>query len=412
MGRTGQSALTSSAAALVAEHAALSWTDWRMGDVTVRLAAKVGTRGHPGADPVLRLLAEAIRRGRLPLADHLARLAGRSAGGGSVLDLSGTVALPLWAGQSGLPARWTAAFTSAAEAAAARATLEAASLAEAVDLRQALPWELEGLHDLVVWCPPAERGWRRVQAELLTVASSLAPGGTALLLQDKDLGAQRTEREARRYFGEVETVAKEGSWRLSVLSGRTPAPLPPAETENLFEAEDGSVRAVVGSYASAAVDPGTALLLRSLPSGLAEGQRVLDLGCGTGLLARRALRQGASEVVALDDDLAAVRSTGWQLQAEQAEHWQLLHADLGIGMGLEGFDQVWCNPPFHVGRQVVGALSRAFVAAAALALRPGGELWLVANQALPYEAELASWSTWRDRTPAGEQRFKVLWARR
>lgn len=396
------------AAALLAEHAALRWTDWQVGGVTLRSASKVGTRGHPGADPALRLLADALKRGRLPLAESLSR-------GGQVLDLSGTALLPAWAGATGLPAHWTLVSASAAEAAAMRGSLEAAasSLTSLVSPpRLALPWEVDGVYDAVIWCPPAERGWRRVQAELLTVASRLAPGGTVWLLQDKGLGAQRTEREARRYFGEVETVARDGGWRLSALRDRLQDALPPAETDGSFEAEDGPVRAVVGTYASAAVDPGTALLLRSLPTGLAEGQRVLDLGCGTGLLARRALRQGAAEVTAVDDDLGAVRSTGWQLQAEHAERWQLLHADLGLGMGLEGFDQVWCNPPFHVGRQVVGALSRAFVAAAELALRPGGELWLVANRALPYEAELASWSAWRDRTPAGEQRFKVLWARR
>lgn len=401
------------AAALLAEHAALHWTDWQVGEVTLRSASKVGTRGHPGADPALRLLADALKRGRLPLAESLGR-------GGQVLDLSGTALLPVWAAATGLQAHWTLVSTSAAEAAAMHGSLEAAasSLASssptslATTPRLALPWEVDGVYDAVIWCPPAERGWRRVQAELLTVASRLAPGGTVWLLQDKDLGAQRTEREARRYFGEVETLARDGGWRLSALRDRSFDTLPPAETDGSFEAEDGPVRAVVGTYASAAVDPGTALLLSSLPTGLAEGQRVLDLGCGTGLLARRALRHGASEVVALDDDLGAVRSATWQLQAEQAEHWQGLHADLGLGMGLEGFDQVWCNPPFHVGRQVVGALSRAFVAAAELALRPGGELWLVANRALPYEAELASWSAWRDRTPPGEQRFKLLWARR
>jgi 16S rRNA (guanine1207-N2)-methyltransferase len=91
---------------------------------------------------------------------------------------------------------------------------------------------------------------------------------------------------------------------------------------------------------------------------------------------------------------------------------RVVHADLTAGEVGEGFDAVWCNPPFHVGRQVVGALSRAFVAAAHEALRPGGEAWFVANRALPYEAELGGWAAWGDATPAAERTFKVLWARR
>jgi 16S rRNA G1207 methylase RsmC len=73
---------------------------------------------------------------------------------------------------------------------------------------------------------------------------------------------------------------------------------------------------------------------------------------------------------------------------------------------------VWCNPPFHVGRQVVGALSRAFVAAARVALRPGGVGWFVTNRGLPYEREFAAWGSFADVTPPGERAFRVWRAQR
>jgi 16S rRNA (guanine1207-N2)-methyltransferase len=114
--------------------------------------------------------------------------------------------------------------------------------------------------------------------------------------------------------------------------------------------------------------------------------------------------------VAVDDDLAAVRSAAANLGADARV--RVVHADLTEGVPDAAFDAVWCNPPFHVGRQVVGALSRAFVAAAHEAVRPGGEAWFVANRALPYEAELEGWAAWGDATPAAERAFKVLWARR
>ena len=69
-----------------------------------------------------------------------------------------------------------------------------------------------------------------------------------------------------------------------------------------------------------------------------------------------------------------------------AYHWH----DVAAGVGSQRYDAIVCNPPFHAqgaGERV--DLGRAFIAAAADALRPGGRLLLVANRHLPYEGALA-----------------------
>ncbi|MFN2321778.1 MAG: class I SAM-dependent methyltransferase [Trueperaceae bacterium] len=381
-------------AATLADHHRIDRAVWRVGDLDVPIRTKVGVRGHPGVDPALIALAEPLRRGRMEL-------------DGRVLDLTGApAALPVWATGAGVAAQWTVASTSAATIAAARATLAAAGLEAPVVA--ALPWEVEERFDAVVWRPPADRGVRRVAAELAAVARRLCDGGTAWLLQHKDEGAKRTEKAAAERFASADVVAREGGWRLSALRG----PLLAAEVEpwTSFAAPDGPMHAILGAFAAEKVDPGTRVLLATLAEHGSAPGRLLDLGCGTGLLARAALVAGALEVVAVDDDLAAVRSAARNLGDDPRA--RVVHADLTAGEVGSGFDEVWCNPPFHVGRQVVGALSRAFVAAAHEALRPGGEAWFVANRALPYEAELEGWAAWGDATPAAERSFKVLWARR
>ena len=66
-------------------------------------------------------------------------------------------------------------------------------------------------------------------------------------------------------------------------------------------------------------------------------------------------------------------------------HWH------DVSSGLPGrYNFIVTNPPFHQGREDLPELGRAFIAAAAQALLPGGRLWLVANRHLPYEAALAS----------------------
>ncbi|WWR48298.1 methyltransferase [Roseovarius sp. S88] len=67
------------------------------------------------------------------------------------------------------------------------------------------------------------------------------------------------------------------------------------------------------------------------------------------------------------------------------------------------------EPPFHTGRASDPDLGRAFIRAAAEALKPKGQLWMVANRHLPYEAELGV--NFRDvKTHASDNRFKILWA--
>ena len=403
-------------AATLDAHARCSPVTWDVGDLAIALRTKIGVRGHPGVDGALLALGEALRRGRAgPPTPTGGRL--------RALDLTGApAAMPLWAAAAGVDADWTVALASAAALLAAREALAAAKV-DAATLTAALPWEVAGPFDWIVWRPPADRGVRRVRAELAAVAAALAPEGSALLVQHKDEGAQRGEREAAAAFASVETVERASGWRVSELRG--PRPVPPVDPWLAFApaaaaGAGGPARAIVGAFAAEKLDPGTAVLLRARADGRAAvageagtPRRVLDLGCGTGLLGRAALAAGARAVVAVDDDLAAVRSASAQLAGDPRA--VVVHADLlrpvdaarAPLLAAGGFDEVWCNPPFHVGRQVVGALSRAFVAAAQQALRPGGVAWFVVNRALPYERELAAWGEHADVTPEGERAFTV-----
>jgi 16S rRNA (guanine1207-N2)-methyltransferase len=54
----------------------------------------------------------------------------------------------------------------------------------------------------------------------------------------------------------------------------------------------------------------------------------------------------------------------------------------------DSLDFIVMNPPFHDTGMEDHSLGQAFIARAAMLLKPGGQCWLTANRHLPYEAPL------------------------
>lgn len=336
-----------------------------------RLLTSAAVRGFPGAAPGLTELLDALPG----LAGRVADVTG-SAGGGALASAAEArvhVLEPSYAG-------W-------------RAARERFAQQPQVDVAAGLPWELgAGDHDAVLLLPPTDRGNDRVRAELAAAARALRSTGVAYAAMHKDQGGRRYERDAGAFFAEVSVVRRSRGWRVVRLAGPRQDGGDGATPWRRFEALGRSWWALPGVFAARGLDVGSGVLLEALAA-LGEaplaGAAALDLGCGTGVLSHAARAAGASAVVALDDDLAAVASARRNLADDAV---RVLHSDLDAELASdERFDAVVVNPPFHVGKQVRWEVSRAFLAAARARLRDGGVAIVVANQALPYERELASW---------------------
>lgn len=139
-----------------------------------------------------------------------------------------------------------------------------------------------------------------------------------------------------------------------------------------------------GVFSHGRLDDGTALLLSVLPTQL-TGQSVLDMGCGAGALALPLALRGA-QVLASDVSATAVAAT----QATFALHnlpVTVQDADL-YGDLQQRFDMICTNPPFHEGIKRTTATTEQLILQAPHYLHDHGQLWLVANHGLPYEALL------------------------
>lgn len=348
--------------------------DWERAALAgVSFAWRLGCRGHPSPPVPWALLTE--RAATLE---------------GDVLDASACLGVPGRAA-SGSGARVSVLEPSAVGLEALRRDLDANGAREPVHASAGLPWDAPAAaFDHVLLAPPAERGSARVRAELAAAARALRPGGRAWVALHKDRGAKRYERDATRWFAEVDVVARRKGARLARLGGpRTEARSQGGQEDGAetgpwqrFDTPLGAAWALAGCYAAGKLDPGSARLLDALAAhgAIPPASDVLDLGCGWGPLALAAVESGAS-VVASDDDLAAVRSCARTVPAADVLH---ADADRGLADGRT-FARVLMNPPFHVGTGVRLDLARALLRAARRRVARGGEAWLVANAQLPYE---------------------------
>ncbi len=161
-----------------------------------------------------------------------------------------------------------------------------------------------------------------------------------------------------------------------------------------------------GMFSADGIDPASALLLKSLPT--KHGTRIADLGAGWGFLSAMLIDDTLRSLHLVEADHTALTCARANVTDPRAQfHW----ADATKWSAPEPLDMVIMNPPFHTSRSADPTLGQGFIASAARNLTRNGQLWMVANRHLPYEATLAEAFARVDEV-AGDNRFKVFHASR
>lgn len=152
---------------------------------------------------------------------------------------------------------------------------------------------------------------------------------------------------------------------------------------------DMTVCATGGVFAADSVDIGTRVLIGAL-GGSPNASRVIDLGCGSGILAVAAARLWLlADIIASDNSAAAVISARATATANGLDdRITVIHDDGLQGQPDQSADVIVFNPPFHTGATVHKETSYRLFADAARVLREGGQLWVVANSHLDYRPVL------------------------
>lgn len=142
---------------------------------------------------------------------------------------------------------------------------------------------------------------------------------------------------------------------------------------------DLTVHAHGAVFSGTRVDAGTALLIGQLPRLTDTDGKVVDLGCGTGILAALLARR-FDDVTAVDVSAAAVASA----RLTTAGAVEVRRADGLTDFADASVAAVVTNPPFHVGTTKDSTATLAMIEDAGRVLIPGGELLMVFNSHLPY----------------------------
>lgn len=261
-----------------------------------------------------------------------------------------------------------------------------------------VPKSLALLEDQLLRLAPA------VHADTVVVGTGMVKEihTSTLRLFERILGPTRTslaEQKARLIFCAPDPALERGT---------NPWPYGYTLPEGLGAVSGAAVVNHAGVFCADRLDIGTRFFLQHLPAGRG-GRRVVDLGCGNGVVGTAmALADPDAEVLFVDESFQAVASAEATYKANGVPG----HAEFRVGDGLAGVaagsaDLVLNNPPFHSHQALTDTTAWRMFTGARRVLRPGGELWVIGNRHLGYHVKLRRLFG-NSQLVAGDAKFVVL----
>ncbi|NHB76211.1 class I SAM-dependent methyltransferase [Rhodobacter calidifons] len=248
-------------------------------------------------------------------------------------------------------------------------------------------------------CLPRSR--EAARALIARAAAEVAPGGWIAVDGQKTDGIDTALKDLRGRVDLSEALSKAHGKLASFAAG-----VDLSDWRATLHRVQG-FQTLPGIFSADGPDRGSVLLAAALPARLSG--KVADLGAGWGFLAAEILkRPGVRRLDLVEAEADALDCARVNITDPRARfHW----ADATTWRPETLLDLVVMNPPFHSGRAADPALGAAFIRAAGRMLAQNGELWLVANRHLPYDAVLSDCFLTVEDLP-GDSGFRVIHATR
>ncbi|MEM6342641.1 MAG: methyltransferase [Bacteroidota bacterium] len=207
---------------------------------------------------------------------------------------------------------------------------------------------------------------------------------------------------AERYFTNVRQSRAYKKSRLLLLSGKKTLPDTPVLQQIAFAGHE-ALQTYPGVFAGKSVDMATRFLLENLIL-REEDKKILDLGCGYGVIAKAIYKiNPLRELHLMDDNALAIASAKLNLGGSNIHfHYE----DSLTAVEDPKFDFVVSNPPFHFEHENNIEIPLKLFAEVKESLNPEGHFQLVANHHLNYKTHLGKMFR-RVKTVAENKKFVV-----
>lgn len=242
-------------------------------------------------------------------------------------------------------------------------------------------------HDVAIVYLPKSRGL--IELTLTMLAGALATGAKVFLVGENNSGIRSSRPTLETIIG---NVTSSDAARHSVLyrstRGATSLPARPQLNdwvENFTVEVRGltlELRSLPGVFSHGRLDDGTRFFLEALQ--VPNGARVLDFGCGSGVIGLVVKRLWPSTVVDMvDTNALAVESARLTMQANNLPKERVWQSDVFSDV-KDSYTRILSNPPFHIGVRTDYRVVEAFLDRSAKHLEKLGALTIVANRFLKY----------------------------
>jgi len=240
------------------------------------------------------------------------------------------------------------------------------------------------------------KGRKLTRRWLLQACRALKTGGILYIAGANQSGIQSAINDARELLSNGQILGYKKGHRIArLMRESTGKPLPtwveepgvaPGTWQEFSIGLSGhtfKIHSLPGVFSYDHLDVGTQVLLEQIQ--IDSGARVLDVGCGYGIIGMLAAIQGAGWVDLIDSDLYAVASAKESIQVNKIDQATVFTGDLLAPVGAYRYDLILSNPPFHAGLAVDYQIAEALIWQSYRALNPGGQLTIVANRFIPYD---------------------------
>ncbi|HHE9474685.1 TPA: 16S rRNA (guanine(1207)-N(2))-methyltransferase RsmC [Haemophilus influenzae] len=240
--------------------------------------------------------------------------------------------------------------------------------------------EFQGQADLIVYYWTKNK--QEVNFQLLQLLAQASIGQEILIIGENRCGVRSVEKTLAPYgeIAKIDSARRCGLYHFSLQNK------PHFELKNFWRTyqhstlENLTIYSLPGVFSAAELDTGTELLLSTIDNKI-KG-KVLDLGCGAGVIGSMIKKRAPAQITMTDIHAMALESARKTLSENQLQG-EVYASD--VFSNIEGkFDLIISNPPFHDGIDTAYRAVTELITQAKWHLNQGGELRIVANAFLPY----------------------------